>query len=125
MNKTDKLLTENEKLILAQILNGCNLRLERDPSWLGRMAGRSFEGSCLEWEVEDSMSLDGIGGNLLVKKIRSMTKAERERILRGFATAWENYDDQSKWNEAMASLQDPGDGDGSDTWKPIPSHPQG
>jgi hypothetical protein len=32
-------LTKNEKLLIADALNGCNIMLQCDPHWLGMMIG--------------------------------------------------------------------------------------
>ena len=114
------MLTKNEKMLIADALNGCGMSLEHDPTWLGLMCGNEgaladavVEGqdaydritltgrvmSGLEHEVYDSIRLNEsdkkweVDGRALVNKIAAMTPADREKLIRCVAEIWSRNDE--------------------------------
>lgn len=124
------MLTKNEKLLIADTLNGCGMLLEADPTWLGLMVGDdgaladaqilcpdawdriTMTGrvcSGLEHEVYDAIRLNQldqkweIDGRALVNKIAALTPAEREQIIRTVAAVWSRNDERFEADlEALA-----------------------
>jgi hypothetical protein len=115
------MLTRNEKMLIADTLNGCNILVQCDPSYLRLMVGDSGaiknaavigtdkEGlvvltgstvcSGLEHEVYDAIRLNGldqkweVNGSDLIHKIREMTPELREKLIRCVAEVWERNDE--------------------------------
>ncbi len=113
------MLTTNEKLLIADALNGCHLALEHDPDYLRLMVGDEgalrdvrFEGlgaqrrikltgfvCCgLEHDVYDALELDDlaakwrVNGPALLDKIAAMSPQERTRLLQNVAAVWQRND---------------------------------
>jgi hypothetical protein len=113
------MLTTNEKLLIADALNGCSIPLEHDAAYLRHMVGDEgalrvarFEGldaqqrikltgvvCCgLEHEVYDAIELDDLAakwrvdGRALLNKIAAMTPRDRTRLLRRVAEVWQRND---------------------------------
>ena len=115
------MLTRNEKMLIADVLNGCGTLIAADPTYLNQMAGDEgamrdarivgFDASArigltglvccgLEHEVYDGIKLSGLAekwwdvdGDDLLNKIRDMTPADRERLVRCVAEVWERNDE--------------------------------
>lgn len=115
------MLTRNEKMLIADALNGCGMSLEHDPTWLGLMSGDdgaladaqitgqdaydriTLTGrvcSGLEHEIYDAIRLSQldekwqVNGRELVNKIAALTTADRERLIRTVADVWNRNDDR-------------------------------
>ena len=115
------MLTKNEKMLIADTLNGCGMSLEHDPTWLGLMTGDAgaladaeitgqdawdritLTGrvcSGLEYEVYDSIRVNqtdkkwDVDGRALVNKIAALTPAQRETLIRTVAAVWNRNDDR-------------------------------
>jgi len=116
------MLTHDEKMLIADTLNGCNVLIDCDPSWLPAMAGdegavvdaavigRDADGrvlltgsrvcSGLEHEIYDSIRLNRtdekwtVDGAALLVKIRALTVAQREQLLRAVAEVWRRNDER-------------------------------
>jgi hypothetical protein len=113
------MLTTNEKLLIADALNGCYIPLEHDAAYLRRTVGDEgarraarFEGldaeqrikltgvvCCgLEHEVYDAIELDDLAakwrvdGPALLNKIAAMTPRDRTLLLRRVAEVWQRND---------------------------------
>jgi hypothetical protein len=113
------MLTNNEKMLIADALNGCCMPLEHDPQYLSRMVGDAsalrdarFDGldaqqrikltgvvCCgLEHELYDAIELDdlaskwNVDGAALLDKVAAMTPHERTRLLRCVAEVWQRND---------------------------------
>ena len=113
------MLTTNEKLLIADALNGCCLALEHDPDYLRHMVGDTsalrdarFDGldaqqriqltgvvCCgLEHELYDAIELDdlatkwNVDGPALLAKVAAMTPQERTRLLQNVAAVWQRND---------------------------------
>ena len=115
------MLTRNEKMLIADTLNGIGMLLEADPNYLALMAGD--EGAMrdsrivgvdsrqriemtgifccgLEHEVYDAIHLNGsamkwsVNGDELLNKIRDMTPADRTRLIQLVAAVWSRNDER-------------------------------
>lgn len=113
-------LTRNEKMLIADVLNGCMTLIDADPSYLRMMCGENSAVAdaqlygpdakgrievtgivcCgLEHEVYDSMRLDrtdekwDVDGALLLNKIASMPPSTREQIVKRCAEVWQRNDE--------------------------------
>lgn len=113
------MLTKNEKMLIADALNGCGTLIAADPEYLNLMAGS--EGaladaeivgqdawgrieltgrvcSGLEHEVYDAIRLDqldekwSIDGPELVNKIAAMSVEDRNRLVQAVAAIWDRND---------------------------------
>ena len=117
-------LTRAEKNLLADALNACTILIAFQPDYLQQMSGDggairdaavigtdaqgrvtlTGSGICsgLELEVYDSMRICDlerkwdVDGTALLAKIRAMTPAEREHVIRGIGLAWEHCDDNTE-----------------------------
>lgn len=116
------MLTRSEKMLIADTLNGCNVLIDCDPNYLSLMVGEdgglrdaavigrgpdgrvlltgSMVCSGLEHEVYDAIRLNGldekwsVDGEALLLKIRAMTPADRETLLRAVAGVWQRNDER-------------------------------
>lgn len=113
------MLTRNEKMLIADALNGCGTLMQADPAYLSMMAGDSgaladaqIQGtdawgriemtgrvcSGLEHEVYDAIRLNDaaskwdVDGRALVNKIAALTTEQREQLVRRIAECWERND---------------------------------
>ena len=115
------MLTKNEKMLIADTLNGCNILLDCDPHWLASMRGsdgaladaavigRDAQGrvlltgsricSGLELEIYDAIRLNAhldekwqVDGAPLLEKIRALTPDQREQLVRAIAGVWQRND---------------------------------
>lgn len=115
------MLTKNEKMLIADALNGSIQWLDHDPQWISQMTGDdgaladaqivgqdaydriTLTGrvcSGLEHEIYDAIRLNRLDekwetdGRALVNKIAAMTSAQREQLIRSVHAAWNGPDDQ-------------------------------
>jgi len=113
------MLTTNEKLLIADALNGCPLLLENDPHYLSLMVrdARALRDPrvaalnaqqrikltgvvcCgLEHELYDAITLEdlaskwNVDGVVLLDKVAAMTPHDRTRVLRCVAEVWQRND---------------------------------
>jgi hypothetical protein len=110
------MLTKNEKLLIADALNGCGTLIEHDPNYVRLMAGDSgaikdaavigrddedrvlLTGSTvcsgLEHEIYDHIRLNAadkkwdVDGCNLIHELREMTVAQREKLIRFICELW-------------------------------------
>lgn len=115
------MLTKNEKMLIADTLNGCNILIDCDPTYLRLMAGdggaikdaavigRDEAGrvlltgsticSGLEHEIYDAIRLNHVDqkwevdGANLIHNIREMTVAQREQLIRAVGEVWRRNDE--------------------------------
>ncbi len=114
------MLTKNEKMLIADALNGCNISIQCDPHYLHLMVGDSgaikdaavigkddqgrvlLTGSTicsgLEHELYDAIRLNHldakweVDGFNLIHEIREMTPEQREKLIRTVGDVWARND---------------------------------
>jgi hypothetical protein len=91
-------LTQNEKLLIADALNGCSIVLEVDHPELGPTLTPSWS-SRLALEVYDAIRISrldqkwDVDGESLLQKLTELGQADCELLLRRIAEVWRRNDE--------------------------------
>jgi hypothetical protein len=113
------MLTHNEKMLIADALNGCPLTLDAmcgsderadyAPDAMDRIEVEGLVTSGLEHEIYDAIRLNGldkkwhVNAREMLNKIARMTRAQRESLVRRVAEVWERND--SNFEKDLLSLE--------------------